>query len=250
MAIRTDGDAVALLASPVRRRLVDTLAIAGDGTQGLTAGQLAQVVGLHVTTVRFHLDQLVAAGLLGSTSVRHRGAGRPRKLYALRPGALGDVGWVGDVELLRLLDGLLAQGPSDDPGGPRPTPADLGRRWAREHVPVVAGVVPADTPGRWLGKVGQMIDVLEMLGYTARLSTAGDGRTATVALTRCPFIDLARDNPAVVCGIHRGLITGVLEQLGEDRTDVGLQPFVEPTLCLAQITTTAPFRRSPTKEHP
>ena len=77
----TDGshNAAALLASPVRRRLVDALANADGGatTPGLTAAELGSQVGLHVTTVRFHLDQLVAAGLVESAVRREGGAGRP-----------------------------------------------------------------------------------------------------------------------------------------------------------------------------
>ena len=73
-------NAAALLASPVRRKIVDALALAdGDAdTPGFTAAELGAEVGLHVTTVRFHLDQLVAAGLVESAVRREGGAGRPR----------------------------------------------------------------------------------------------------------------------------------------------------------------------------
>ncbi len=253
MTARSETGAIGLLASPVRRRLVDTVVArspGGAGEQGLTATQLTEIVGLHVSTVRFHLDQLVAAGILASAFVRPGGVGRPRKVYAPAPGSLEGTGRVEETESLRLLSGLLAQGLAGEPGSPRPTPADVGRAWVREHVSADPAAAPADTPGRWLAKVGQMIDVLEGWGYTPNLATTDEGRTATVALTRCPFIELARDNPAVVCGIHRGLIAGALEQFGEHDTEVGLQPFVEPTLCLAHIRTTAPFRRPPSKEHP
>ena len=66
MTTAVPHNAAALLASPVRRALVDALAHVegGDRTPGLTAAELADEVALHVTTVRFHLDQLVAAGLV------------------------------------------------------------------------------------------------------------------------------------------------------------------------------------------
>ena len=108
--------------------------------------------------------------------------------------------------------------------------------------------MPADTPGRWLGKLAQMIDVLQEWGYTPELSTSEGGRSAEVTLAHCPFLELARANPAVVCGIHRGLIAGSLAQLGETATRVSLEPFVDSTTCLAHVSTTTPFRSTASKE--
>ena len=242
--------AAALLASPVRRRIVDALAHVdgGDRAPGLTAAELAAEVALHVTTVRFHLDQLVAAGLVLAEVRRGGGAGRPRKFYALAPGSLDDVDRRGELAPLRLLSGLLAQTLSDGASGRTVTPAEAGYRWAVEHVPAQPGATPADTPGRWLGKLAQMIDVLQEWGYTPELRTSEGGRTAEVTLKHCPFLDLARDNPAVVCGIHRGLISGSLSQLGETATRVSLEPFVDATTCLAHVSTTTRFRTLASKE--
>jgi predicted ArsR family transcriptional regulator len=77
-------DVATLLGSPVRRLLVDTLTTRGS----MTAAQLGEIVGLHVTTVRFHLDQLEAGGLLTSSFLRSGGAGRPKKVYAAATGSL------------------------------------------------------------------------------------------------------------------------------------------------------------------
>lgn len=250
MTTAAPHQAAALLASPVRRQLVDALAHvdAGDRSAGLTAAELADEVGLHVTTVRFHLDQLLAAGLVEAQVRREGGAGRPRKFYTLAPGSLDDVEARTELEPLRLLSGLLAQTLTEGASGQTVTPAEAGRRWAVEHVPVHPGSVPADTPGRWLGKLAQMIDVLQEWGYTPELRTSDGGRAAEIRLAHCPFLELARANPAVVCGIHRGLIAGSLEQLGETGTRVSLEPFVDATTCLAHVSTTTPFRTTATKE--
>ena len=66
--------------------------------------------------------------------------------------------------------------------------------------------------------------------------------TARINLAHCPFIDLAKKNPAVVCGIHRGLIAGAMEQLGEGEAEVSLEPFVAPNLCRAHVTASLPLR--------
>lgn len=242
--------AAALLASPVRRGLVDTLAHAGTGPRGpgLTAAQLATEVGLHVTTVRFHLDQLVAAGLVEAEVRRGDGAGRPRKYYVVATGSLDDIDPRAEVGSLRLLSGLLAQTVAHGASGQSVTPTEAGERWAAEHVQAEPGATPADTPGRWIGRLAQMIDVLQEWGYTPELRTSDGGRSAEITLAHCPFLELARANTAVVCGIHRGLISGSLAQLGETSTRVGLEPFVDSTTCLAHVSTTTPFRTTASKE--
>lgn len=235
--------AAALLASPVRRALVEALdAHAADGAdddRGLTAADLAEVVGLHVTTVRFHLDQLVAAGLVRSEVRRRATAGRPRKVYLRErdpaPPARGS-------DPLRLLTGLLAEAMTATVGGEKVTPVEAGRRWAREHLPHHEDRAPADSAGVWLGRLGETIGVLEEWGYQPEVSTSEGGRSVRVELADCPFLDLARANEAVVCGVHRGLIAESLAQSGEVRAEVALEPFVTPTRCLAHIRTTTPFR--------
>ena len=245
MTVTADHGAAALLASPVRRRLLDALAndaLRDEDSVGMSAAELALHVGLHVTTVRFHLDQLVAAGLVDTAFQRRGGAGRPRKVYSVAPGSLGDVDPAGELDSLRLLSGLLARALAEGSTGPAPSPADVGRQWAMDHVPADPDPSRADTPGRWLSKVGRMLDVLHEWGYTPELSTTDAGRTARVVLEGCPFLGLARSNTAVVCGIHRGLITGSMEQFGEPDTHVGLEPFVGPTTCVALVSTRTPFR--------
>ena len=237
---------IALLASPVRRAIVDALADLRRDPEvqdpwpdepGLTAAQLAELLELHVTTVRFHLDRLVAAGMLRSRFDR-QGVGRPRKVYAVEPGALDQRS---PGRGYRLLAGLLAHHLVPPPGKPAPTPYQAGRSWADEHVKPPEDATPAQTPGAWLGKVGRMVDVLTDWGYTPRVSTSGQGRTVEVTLVDCPVLDLAREQPAVVCGVHRGLIAGTMSRLGEDDVSVGLVPFVDPDTCLAQVTTHTPF---------
>jgi predicted ArsR family transcriptional regulator len=103
------------------------------------------------------------------------------------------------------------------------------------------GVEPARTPGAWLGKVGLTVDALREWGYQPDVRTEDAGRTAELTLADCPFMPLARDRPDVVCGVHRGLLHGTLEALGEPDAEVGLHPFVEPRVCLARISTRSTF---------
>lgn len=224
-----------LISSPVRRRIIDIL----TGRGAMTAAEVGRAMDVHVTTARFHLDQLVAGGLLDATFRKQTGAGRPRKLYAIRPGSFHE--GRRDQDGLGILTDLLAETFAQAAQGASISPAEAGRRWALEHVPPsTAG--PADTAGRWLAKIGEMVDVLDEWGYTPEVATTDGGRTAQINLTNCPFVEVARKHPAVVCGIHRGLISGALERLGEPKAHVSLEPFVAPFLCRAHVTTERPFR--------
>lgn len=241
----TSDEAPGLLRSAVRRDIVDTLAnLDGSAREdGLTAREIGAQVGLHASTVRFHLDQLVAAGLLTSHFVRSHGAGRPSKKYAVPAGNLHAAD---TSESYAVLAGLLAEmfaerGPDDTPL----TAEQAGAAWAHRHAPGIVEVAPSTEPARtagaWLSKVGLMIDVLRDWGYTPSLRTEDGGRTAEVDLVRCPFLPLARTHPEVVCAVHRGLMRGTLEVFGEDDVELSLTPFVEPHRCLAHMTTRTPF---------
>ncbi len=234
--------ALQLLDSPVRRRIVDLLAERAtrepaDGPEGLTAADLGRRLGVHPTTARFHLDQLVEAGLLEAHFVRAP-VGRPRKLYRTPTRPMPTDGGAAMEKLTRLLTETWP-----DAGAEAPTPEQAGRRWALHHVPAPTGSAAgrARTAGTWLGKIGLAVDALQEWGYRPDLRTEDAGRTAELVLTDCPFMTLARARPDVVCGVHRGLIRGALEALGEPDAEVGLQPFVEPHTCLARISTRTDF---------
>lgn len=250
------GQSITLLASAVRRRIVDHLAslpwavddAVGEGAtrrEGLTAAELGELLGLHTTTVRFHLDQLVTGGLVEASFVKADGAGRPRKKYFVAEGSLPPAGHGGPYQVLAELL-ACALDPADQVGL---SPEEAGMRWAHRRAGggEAADLPPAHTPGTWLGKVGAVIDLLVEWGYTPQLSTTGDGRAVDVTLRDCPFLELARSHPAVVCGVHRGLLRGALGSVGETAVDVSLQPFVGERTCAATLSTRTPFTRG---EHP
>ena len=56
-----------------------------------------------------------------------------------------------------------------------------------------------------------------------------------VTMRRCPFADLARESPAVVCGIHRGLVEGVLAEASSTLTVRDLQVFPQPGVCVLHL---------------
>ncbi|MGD8199251.1 helix-turn-helix transcriptional regulator [Ornithinimicrobium sp. W1679] len=239
-----------LLTSAVRRSIVDhlvglpRLAVEGRPTRddGMTAAELGTVLGLHSTTVRFHLDQLVSAGLVGSRFVRSGGAGRPAKRYFVVEGELGPVARPGVEGPYQVLATLLA-GALDPADEGRLTPEEAGAEWVRHRLEegddhgLREDDVPhaASTAGEWVAKVGGVVDLLQEWGYTPDLSVSGREGDVTLTLRDCPFLDLARIHPEVVCGVHRGLLRGALEAAGEQDAGVSLRPFVGPTTCHAVL---------------
>lgn len=242
---REYGDfAAALLGSPVRREIVDLLANlplhSGEAadTAGMTTAQLAEHLGLHATTVRFHLDQLVEGGLVES-EFRAGRVGRPRKVYRFKPGASRHQS---QDEAYRALAELLAESWDETENGVPLSPEQAGHRWALGHVRVDAPLPPpARSLGAWLGKVGDTVDVLRRWGYTPEIQTRNEGRTVELTLVDCPFLALAHSKPEVVCGVHRGLLRGAMDAVGEADTEVVLRPFVSDGRCLAAITTSNRF---------
>lgn len=246
-----DTTGMALLVSPARRDILETLAnlpviatAAEPHTrgQGLTASELGHRVGLHSTTVRFHVDQLVAAGLLTGQDVRV-GVGRPRRHYAVNPGRLAELD---RPDTYRILAELLAQSMADGQAAGTPqTVEEAAAQWVERHassvVPAGLGLDPAQTPGHFLAKIGALVDVLHSWGYVATVETKDAGQTAEIRLTDCPVRELARANPAIGCGIHRGLVRATMTKLGEPEAVIGLTPFVEPGLCIARISTLHPL---------
>ena len=121
----------AALASPVRRRVVELLRDLPTGdeqdrTHGLTAHDLARRMDLHVTTVRFHLDLLVAADVLETEFLRGR-VGRPRKVYRVLAGSLD--GTKVDRAHAALTELLLESWHEDSPDATTSKAQEAGERW-------------------------------------------------------------------------------------------------------------------------
>ncbi|MEO5608505.1 MAG: ArsR family transcriptional regulator [Ornithinibacter sp.] len=217
------ADVHAALAAPMRRRLLAHLA---EALSPLDAHELAAEVGLHPSTVRFHLETLRSAGLVERTAVsgaaRTDTVGRPRTGYAVtRP-----VRSTPDYEELarRLAAGL------GDTATVRDARAEgVGAAWGRE---LAAGATPVEAPVPAEAAVSRTVQMLGELGFRpARLEE--EGSRIRIALHGCPFREVARDNPEV-CALHRGLLSASLESMGSPLSGQ-LLPFVQPELCMVHL---------------
>ena len=178
------------------------LAAVRDAAAGVTAAELGSRLGLHVTTVRFHLDRLAADGLVAGRAVSSGARGRPRLVYqAVRvPDARAGM-------LAALADAAAGDGPAAERA------QRAGERWAEG----------LDVKG--LDPVAALAAVFTELGFAPVPSEGG------LALRACPFLDDARHHPEVVCGVHHGLAAGIARRAG---ASVELRPF-QGSVCLLAV---------------
>jgi len=199
-----------------RQMILDALS---SESAGLDTSQLAERLDLHPNTIRWHLGRLTDAGLVQATPNRRHGRGRPSIVHRLT----GDGIARGRDEYRALATMLTDVVAADGAGESRAYEA--GVRWGRH-------LQQAD-PGATLAHL------LDQEGFAAEQH--GDG----LEMRRCPFYALAESSPQVICTLHRGLIDGVLAEVGSEQAVEQLDPFVEPGLCIARLTRRS--RRSPTE---
>jgi predicted ArsR family transcriptional regulator len=185
----TDDQAIeslSLLGEPARRALYEY--VAGSHAE-VGRDAAAEATGLSRSLAAFHLDKLVAAGLLAVSYRRLSGrtgpgAGRPAKLYrraegehavSLPPRAYGSAAH------------LLAE--VVDEAGLEPELQAVARRAG------VAAAGPHD---------GEIEELLAERGYEPWREGSA------VRLRNCPFHVLAREFPPLVCGMNLALLEGML----------------------------------------
>jgi predicted ArsR family transcriptional regulator len=162
----------------------------------LSTADVARSLGLHANTVRPHLERMRELGLLEQHVDGRGGVGRPQHLYGLAPEA-PSLGLEPPMfprlarMLLRVVDRTPAaaedvldagreQGRIDSARWPRRMPCDEALR--AEHA---------------------------VLGFDPE--QVSDDDHVTIGFMHCPFRDLAEANPSVVCGLHRGMVEGFVE---------------------------------------
>ncbi|MEB3980042.1 helix-turn-helix domain-containing protein [Mycobacterium sp. 663a-19] len=204
-----------------RRRDVLRVLVAARSPMSITA--IAEVLGVHPNTVRFHLDTLVNHGRVEHVEPHRKRPGRPPLLFrAIRQMDAGG------PRRYRLLAEILAMtvAAGRDPGA---TSLAAGRAWGRRlESPVPQGMAMGAAES-----VDHLVGVLDELGFAPeRRESGGEQR---VGLRHCPFLEIAEARTDVVCPIHLGLMQGALESwqasLAVDRLDA----FAEPDLCLAHL---------------
>lgn len=206
----------------------------------LGVAAVAERMGVHPNTVRFHLDALMAEGLVESGAEAPSGPGRPRTAYRARPGM--DRGGARGYPLLARM--LLSRWASADPAEARAEAEETGRAWGRLLVdePPTPPTSEPPTPPTFEPPTAEraaarLVGLLDDMGFAPRpegVSGPG-GAPARIRLEHCPFLELAEEYGRLVCPLHLGLMQGALSGFGAPLTATGLEPFAEPGFCLAHL---------------
>lgn len=178
----------------------------------LATSDVSESLDLHPNTVRPHLERMREAGLL-DVEVSGRGdVGRPQHRYSIAT----------DAPSLGL-----------EP----PTMPVLARMVLALATQLQASADDAESVGRTEGAVRAghyrtapstleaVVDDLDRLGFDPVVTedTTADAvddadAAAVIAFAHCPFADLAAQHPDLVCGLHRGLVAGFVDEMGDADT--------------------------------
>ncbi|MFD0555710.1 helix-turn-helix transcriptional regulator [Stackebrandtia endophytica] len=192
------------------------LTILRDESRALAINEIADRLGVHPNTVRFHVENLISAGRVEQAPVMPSGPGRP----AWRVRAVPGMDPQGPRHYRALAEALsLALIDSPDPGG---SAQRVGRTWSDRLLD--------SAPSTSVDPVSRLTSVLDALGFAPQRLT-----DSTIGLRHCPFLELTTTAGEVVCSVHLGLMKGMLDTLGADVAVSDLQPFVRPDLCVAHL---------------
>jgi predicted ArsR family transcriptional regulator len=184
----------------------------------LTTADIAETLELHPNTVRPHLERMRDVGLLAIETDARGGVGRPQHRYSLS----ADAPSLGlEPPSFPLLARMLLRLAAATGAGAEEA-ADAGRDQGRADA--------AD----WLGAdcldavAGELLE----LGFDPAVVVEDD--QATVAFTHCPFRELAETHPDVVCSLHRGMVEGLVSEVGGGRV-TAFNSLVHRTPCQVEL---------------
>ena len=211
---------------PSRARVLDLLRAAGSP---LGVKEVADRAGLHSNTARFHLDALVGAGLAARAPLARSTPGRPSMAYQAIEG-----GGAAGRRRYRLLAEMLTTMIAGVMPKPDKAATEAGREWGR--------YLTEQPPPYQRLEAGEAIErlnaTLEEIGFAPE--AVAEGTRYQLRLRQCPFREVAQNHQEVVCSLHFGLMQGALAQMRAPVTADRLQPFAEPSLCIAYLTARTP----------
>jgi len=212
-------------ATPIGRSRGRVLDLLRAHDAPLQVRDVAQRMGLHPNTARFHLEALAAAGLASRIRLKPAAVGRPATAYRALPGPVA-----AGQRRYRLLAEMLSSLVSGVMPDPSSAAAEAGREW---------GAYLADQPPPFerpsaAEAMGKLVAILAELGFDPKVVT--DAPLNQIDLCQCPFREVAMRHQDVVCSLHLGLMQGALTRMRAQVDAERLEPFVEPGRCIAHLT--------------
>jgi predicted ArsR family transcriptional regulator len=185
---------------------------------------VAEQVGLHPNTARFHLEGLVDQGLAERAVEDRDVPGRPRALYAATASSA-----VTGRRSYRLLAEILTSYVATHIRQPGQAALKAGEAWGRFLTEQQPPFRRTDASAA----VKLLVDALDDIGFAPEAVTTG--RRRQILLHHCPFRETAEESGDVVCSVHLGLMRGMLRQLDAPIDVQRLEQFVAPNLCVTHL---------------
>jgi predicted ArsR family transcriptional regulator len=180
---------------------------------GATATEIATHCDVHANVVRHHLERLTEGGYVTFDNVRKTTVGRPAKGYRVLDEVVMEGSLRRDALLVALLEMALERlGPDQS----ELMAHDVGLAYGRA---LTDSVGASDVTRSVKTAMVSIAGLLTAHGFDARAEE--HEFTSSVVSDNCPFGTAAQHHP-VLCAVDRGLIAGMLEGLGAERTTVTL----------------------------
>jgi len=211
---------------------LDLLKALGDNTRyaiylelarsptALATADIADSLGLHPNTVRPHLERMREVGLLEVSAEVRTAVGRPQNLYALSDSA-PSLGL--EPPAFPLLARMLVR-LAEATGATPEDAAEVGREQGQRDALPYANAASC---------LEALVDQLDRVGFDPAVD-GPDDETAVIAFAHCPFRELAEAHPDLVCSLHRGLVEGFVDAMGDAEVEE-FHPLVHRQPCQVAI---------------
>ncbi len=206
-------ESLAAIEEPARRKLYLYVAERGDD---VSRDDAARATGVSRALAAFHLDKLVAAGLLEATFRRLTkrtgpGAGRPSKLYRRASTQFAVHLPERRYELAAhvLAQALAEMKTENGDAALRDAAASWGRRLAQDPSIAVRRGLP----------LNRATHALRVCGFEPHRASDGE-----IVLRNCPFDSLRSEGRELICGMNLALIQGLLAGLDLESVRAELAP--------------------------
>ncbi|MGB3414135.1 MAG: helix-turn-helix domain-containing protein [Microbacteriaceae bacterium] len=213
-----DISAIGAMSDPLRRSVYDYIS---KNRKALSRDEIAEGLGVPRATIAFHLEKLVAEGLLDFEFKRlggrtGPGAGRPSKLYS---------------RTQKEISVSIPQRQYDIAGHLLATAierSELNGEAVRDSLNQVS-----HDEGVSLGKSAESLDsALTQCGYEPYQDEHGN-----VLLANCPFHQLSTGHTDLICGANVELVKGMISGSGAQNLSASLTP--NPGGCCVRIALTS-----------
>lgn len=220
---------VAVLDDPVRRSLY--LYVARQA-EAVSRDAAAEATGATRENAAFHLDKLVAAGLLEASYRRlggrtGPGAGRPSKVYRRSDRKLQ---FTLPARRYELAAEVLAEALETR----RAEDASVSVADAAHRAGAVLGAASARR-GRG-SPLRRVTELLDAQGYEPVEAPRG-----VVRMRNCPFHEIAQAHPELVCGMNHAFMEGIVAGAAADGVTATLEP--QPGRCCVTLRAVRPQSR-------